>query len=68
MTSATFAWSPDGASIAFTAGGPDKATKDRKEEYGDFEIHECDYGMNYLWLVVKVPAGIPGDMKKLPTH
>jgi hypothetical protein len=39
--------SPDGASIAFTAGS-DKAKKDRKEEYGDFEIHECDYSMSYL--------------------
>ena len=39
--------------------------KDRKEKYGEFEIVEGDYSMNHLWLV-KVPAEIPGDPKKLP--
>ena len=60
------AWSPDGASIAFTSTGPEsKARKDRKEKYGDFEIIGGDYAMNHLWLV-KVPAEISSDVKKLP--
>ncbi|HXB68371.1 MAG TPA: S9 family peptidase [Candidatus Acidoferrales bacterium] len=60
------AWSPDGGSIAFAASGPDaKAKKDRKDKYGDFEIVTGDYTMNHLWLV-KVPADIPSDPKKLP--
>jgi len=60
------AWSPDGASIAFTSTGPEsKAKKDRKEKYGDFEIIGGDYAMNHLWLV-KVPAEISSDVKKLP--
>jgi dipeptidyl aminopeptidase/acylaminoacyl peptidase len=59
------AWSPDGSSIVFTSGGPDKLKKDRQDKYGDFEIYEGDYTMNHLWLV-KVPAEIPGDVKKLP--
>src|SRR5215471_8021258 len=59
------AWAPDGSSIAFTSSGPDKAKKDRKEKYGDFEIYEGDYSMNHLWLV-KAPAEISGDVKKAP--
>ncbi len=59
-------WSPDGTSIAFTSTGPDnKAKKDRKDKYGDFEVIGGDYTMNHLWLV-KVPAEIPADHKKLP--
>jgi dipeptidyl aminopeptidase/acylaminoacyl peptidase len=61
----TVAWSPDGSAIAYTATGPDKAHKDRKEIYGDFEIVEHDYTMNHLWLV-KVPAELPSETKKLP--
>jgi dipeptidyl aminopeptidase/acylaminoacyl peptidase len=59
------AWAPDGSAIAFTSSGPDKAKKDRKDKYGDFEIYEGDYNMNHLWLV-KVPAEIPADLKKAP--
>jgi dipeptidyl aminopeptidase/acylaminoacyl peptidase len=60
------AWAPDGAAIAFTSSGPDaKERKDRKEKYGDFEIVGGDYTMNHLWLV-KIPAELPGDPKKLP--
>jgi dipeptidyl aminopeptidase/acylaminoacyl peptidase len=60
------AWSPDGAAIAFTSAGPEsKAKKDRKEKYGDFEIIGGDYSMNHLWLV-KVPAELSSDVKKLP--
>ena len=62
----TIAWSPDGAAIAFTSTGPeDKAVKDRKERYGDFDVIGGDYRMNHLWLV-KVPAEIPSDRKQLP--
>ena len=60
------AWAPDGASIAFTSTGPDdKALKERKDRYGEFEIIGGDYRMNHLWLV-KVPAEIPTDLKELP--
>jgi dipeptidyl aminopeptidase/acylaminoacyl peptidase len=59
------AWSPDGSAIAFTSSGSDKAKKDRKDKYGDFEIYEGDYSMNHLWLV-KVPSEISGDVKRAP--
>jgi dipeptidyl aminopeptidase/acylaminoacyl peptidase len=60
------AWAPDGSAIAFAASGPDaKERKDRKEKYGDFEIVGGDYIMNHLWLV-KIPAELPADPKKLP--
>src|SRR5271157_626679 len=40
------AWSPDGTAIAFLSSGADeKAAKDRKERYGDFEIVGGDYKM-----------------------
>ena len=59
-------WSPDGSSIAFTSTGPESKTmKDRKEKYGEFDIIGGDYKMNHLWLV-KAPAEIPSDVKKLP--
>jgi dipeptidyl aminopeptidase/acylaminoacyl peptidase len=62
----SIAWSPDGASIAFISTGPEsKARKDRKEKYGDFDIIGGDYVMNHLWLV-RVPAEISSDTKKLP--
>src|SRR5664279_1672716 len=60
------AWAPDGSAIAFASSGPDaKERKDRKEKYGDFEIVGGDYVMNHLWLV-KIPAELPADLKKLP--
>ena len=61
----SFAWSPDGSWIAFTAATPDeKARKDRKEKYGEFEIIGGDYVMNHLYRV-KVPSEMPYDPKKL---
>lgn len=61
-----FEWSPDGAYLAFTSTGPEsKATKERKEKYGEFEVVTGDYTMNHLWLV-KVPADIPLDVKQKP--
>jgi dipeptidyl aminopeptidase/acylaminoacyl peptidase len=60
------AWAPDGSSIAFTSSGPEeKARKDRKEKYGEFDVIGGDYQMNHLWRV-KVPAELPADTKKLP--
>ena len=60
------AWSPDGAALAFSSSGPDdKAIKDRKDRYGEFDIVGGDYKMIRLWLV-KVPAEIPADLKQLP--
>jgi len=60
------AWSPDGTAIAYSSSGPDeKAAKDRKDRYGDFEIVGGDYKMSHLWLV-KAPTEIPADVKKLP--
>ena len=62
----SFEWSPDGTSIAFTSTGPEsKATKERKDKYGEFEVVTGDYTMNHLWLV-KVPEEIPLDVKQKP--
>src|SRR6266545_2435800 len=48
----TFHWSKDGRSIAFTAPLPEaKASKDRKEKYGDFEVVESDFDQSQLWVV-----------------
>ncbi len=45
-----FQWSPDGATIAFTAPEPTpKALKDRKENYGDFEVVRREYAFRHLW-------------------
>ena len=53
-----FRWSPDRASIGYTSAGPeDKARKEQKDKYGDFEIVKGDYTMSYLW-VIQVPAEI----------
>jgi dipeptidyl aminopeptidase/acylaminoacyl peptidase len=48
----SFRWSPDGKRIAFVAAVPEsKATKARKEKYGDYEVFEQDYEQNQLWIV-----------------
>ncbi len=58
----SFSWSPDGRFIAFTAAeAEDKAKKDRKEKYGDFEIVNSDYTMSHLW-VIEVPADVKDQM------
>jgi dipeptidyl aminopeptidase/acylaminoacyl peptidase len=55
---AAFEWAPDGASIAYVSSGPeDKAIKDRKDKYGDFEVVNGDYVMSHIWLI-KVSAEI----------
>jgi dipeptidyl aminopeptidase/acylaminoacyl peptidase len=61
----SLAWSPDGSAIAFSSAGDSKASKDRKDRYGDFEIVGGDYKMAHLWLI-KVPGEIPADVKRLP--
>jgi dipeptidyl aminopeptidase/acylaminoacyl peptidase len=62
---ASFAWSPDGEWIGYASSGPDdKARKDRKEQYGDFDIIGGDYVMSHLWRI-RVPAELPYDTKKL---
>jgi len=47
-----FAWSKDSRFIALRANPPEtKASKDRKEKYGDFSVYEKDYDQNQIWLV-----------------
>jgi dipeptidyl aminopeptidase/acylaminoacyl peptidase len=63
------AWRPSASPesvLAYTSTGPDpKTLKDRKEKYGDFQIIDGDYRMLHLWLL-KLPADIPSNPKKLP--
>lgn len=63
-----FEWAPDGSSIAFTASDPEsKASKDRKEKYGEFEIVQGDYTMTHLWQidVPKENASKPLEARRL---
>jgi dipeptidyl aminopeptidase/acylaminoacyl peptidase len=47
-----FEWAPDSTKIAISAAAPDtKATKDRKETFGDYHVFHADYEMAHLWLV-----------------
>lgn len=47
-----FDWSRDGKRIAYVASeAEDKASKDRKEKYGDFEMVQQDYTFAHLWLL-----------------
>ena len=51
-----FAWSPDSKKLAFTAEDPEsKATKDRKEKYGEYQVVHADYSMSHLW-ILEIPA------------
>jgi dipeptidyl aminopeptidase/acylaminoacyl peptidase len=51
-----FAWSPDSKKFAFTAEDPEsKATKDRKEKYGEYQVVHADYSMSHLW-ILEIPA------------
>lgn len=51
-----FAWSPDSKRMAFTAEDPEsKATKDRKEKYGEYQVVHADYSMSHLW-ILEIPA------------
>ena len=45
-----FAWSPDGRQIAFAAAEPaTQASKDRREQFGDFEVVRREYTHTHLW-------------------
>jgi dipeptidyl aminopeptidase/acylaminoacyl peptidase len=45
-----YQWSPDGKSVAFTAAEPTpKPLKDRKEDFGDFEVVRREYSYQHLW-------------------
>lgn len=45
-------WSPDGKTIAFTASDPiPREAKDRKEQYGDFEVVRREYAFTHLWTI-----------------
>src|SRR5580658_7962829 len=47
-----FAWSPDGTWMAYTSAVPDeKASKERKDKYGEFSIIGGDYTMSHLWRI-----------------
>jgi Tol biopolymer transport system component len=48
----SFAWAPDGKSIAYTATEPKPgAMKDRDKKYGEFEIVDQEYRMTHLFVV-----------------
>ena len=52
----SFAWSPDGRYIAYTAAEPEsKERKERKDKYGEFEVVHGDYVMTHLWMI-EVPT------------
>lgn len=45
-----FAWSLDGKQIAYTTSDADaKATKDRKDHLGDFEVVRKEYNFSHVW-------------------
>jgi dipeptidyl aminopeptidase/acylaminoacyl peptidase len=47
---ASFHWSHDGKRIAFSAADvPASAARDRKEQYGDFEVIRREYAHSHLW-------------------
>jgi dipeptidyl aminopeptidase/acylaminoacyl peptidase len=47
---ANFDWSEDGKTIAYVATEPPtKASKDHKEQYGDFQVVRKDYSFAHLW-------------------
>src|SRR6185503_8838490 len=48
----SFAWSPDGNSIAYTATEPKSAAiKEREKKYGEFQVVEQDYRMTHLFVI-----------------
>ena len=45
-----FAWALDSKRLALSAEAPEpKATKDRKETFGDYHVIHADYAMVHLW-------------------
>ncbi|HEX7139668.1 MAG TPA: S9 family peptidase, partial [Vicinamibacterales bacterium] len=48
----SFAWAPDGKTIAYAAREPKSGpVKDREKKYGEFEIVDQDYRMSHLWTI-----------------
>jgi dipeptidyl aminopeptidase/acylaminoacyl peptidase len=63
-----FAWSPDSKRMAFTAEDAEsKATKDRKEKYGEYQVVHADYSMSHLWTleIPTVETEAPPEPKRL---
>jgi dipeptidyl aminopeptidase/acylaminoacyl peptidase len=53
-----YAWSPDGRTIAYAAVDPTpQILKDRKDQYGDYDVVRREYAYNHLW-TVDVDAGL----------
>ncbi len=47
-----FAWSPDGASIAYIASDArTDADKEREKKFGDFQVIDSDYRMTHLYVL-----------------
>src|SRR5262249_51741672 len=48
----SFAWSPDGTRIAYTATEPKSAAiKDREKKYGEFQVIDQEHRMTHLFLL-----------------
>ena len=53
-----YAWSPDRKTIAYSASDPvPQALKDRKDEYGDYDVVRREYTHAHLW-TIDVAAGL----------
>jgi dipeptidyl aminopeptidase/acylaminoacyl peptidase len=67
-----FEWSKDSKFIAFAATPPEtKASKNRKEEYSDYDVFENDYDQNQLWMIDVAAAlqnSIPVAAKQLTSN
>jgi Tol biopolymer transport system component len=57
-----FQWSKDSKNIAFIANAPEpKSSKDRKEQFSDYDVYEKDYSQAQLWLL-DVSAGVANSL------
>ena len=64
----TFAWSPDGKTIAYSATEPPAQTmKDRNDRYAPYQVVRRDYEFVHLWTVdvprIDEDAGGPGTQR-----
>jgi dipeptidyl aminopeptidase/acylaminoacyl peptidase len=64
-----FQWSKDSKNIAFIANVPEaKSSKDRKEQFSDYDVYEKDYSQAQLWLLdvsAAVANSLPVSAKRL---